>query len=182
MEWFTEDPTWPIMLGVFAIGVFGFLAYATSKKLFAILTVIALFATIGVVVAERYIVTDKEQLRYTLFDLASFVANNRHDDILRHIDPDVPAYERAKNELPNYDFKSCSISGINYISIGESHPPRAKIDFVVFCDVDSVQGFPGGMGNRQVTLTFAKDLASDMWKIVDYSHQNPYSGRMQNSN
>ncbi|MEM7455040.1 MAG: hypothetical protein AAF456_11880 [Planctomycetota bacterium] len=180
MEWLTEDPTWPIMLGVFAVGVLGFLAYATSKKLFAILAIAAAFLTIGIVVTERYIVTDKEQIRFTLFDLASFVANNRHDDILRHIDPDMPSYERAKAEMPNYDFKTCSISGINYISVEESHPPRATVDFVVFCEVDSIQGYPGGIGNRQVTLTFEKDLTTETWQIVDYSHQNPYSGQTRN--
>ncbi len=174
MYWLTEDPTYAVMTGLLVALALGCFGYMAKERILSILAVLAILLTIGVVIAERAIITDREEIESTLYDLAGYVANNRHDDILRHIDPNSEAYRAAQQEMPKSVFKSCNIYSINELEVDDSSsPPSAVSDFVA-TGSGTAAAIGEGWGRRAVTLHWKK-FPDGSWKIVRYSHREPTS-------
>ena len=172
MTWLTEDPTGSIMMGSLAILFFGALAFMLRKAIFVVLAVLSLLITIALVTAERMIVTDREQLRSDVHDLADAVQNNDVDRVLSFVSRQMPGTRsRIQSEMPQYEFRSCRIVGFNEISI-DPDGQNATVAFVVLVDVNAMKTYQyDGTGHRRVELMFRKE--PEGWKIVNYAHYNP---------
>ncbi len=96
MTWILEEPTYIIILGVVLVLFLGFALLQTGYRflLHALLGVIAL--TIGLLVLENLVQTDKEQVEAALETMARDVETNELDLILRHV------YSGARRSWPGH--------------------------------------------------------------------------------
>ena len=76
MTWLTENPFPVLLIGSLTTAILagGWLRTGSKWLLFAVIAAIAV--TVGLVLAERWIVTDREQVTQTLHDLAAVVERN----------------------------------------------------------------------------------------------------------
>ncbi len=180
MEWLTEGPTYSIMLGLLLTSFFALMWFIFRKRILLSLPVLAFLTMIAAIVAGQWIVTDREQLKQNIFDLAKAVQANDVSTVLQFVSQQVPnTRTRIENEMPNYDFRKCRVIGFNYVEISEDSNEEATVNFVVGFNVDATQTYGyDGSGTRRVTLTFKKE--GDHWKIIDYQHEHPQSRKYIN--
>ena len=79
MTWLFENPVPAVLIGGFSLAILigGWLKTGWRSLIVAMVAVIAL--TVGLVVLERYVVTDREQVDLTLRDIAALVERNDID-------------------------------------------------------------------------------------------------------
>ena len=178
MEWLTETPLYTIMIGSLITGFFALVWFISHKRVFFAFAAMTVIGMIAGVVTEQWIITDREQLRENIFQLAEAVESNQVADVIKHVSQNSPGtIRRIQNEMPDYDFRKCRIIGFNYIDLPKSkNPVQASVDFVVRFNVDATRrhGYDGS-GIRRITLTFEKQ--GGLWKVVDYHHEHPQSRR-----
>lgn len=172
--WIAENSFLPFMTGLLITGILACLAFMLSNRHLALLAAIVGIGSVALVITERYIVTDREQVNNLLYEVANDVEFNRHDAILSHMKVDSRAYKSAVVEMPKYKFRRCNITGIREIQLKpDVNPTSATVNFVVFVDVNAMQTHQyDGPGRREVTLTLEKQ-PDGKWLIVDYSHRHP---------
>lgn len=177
MEWFTESPMHSIMIGILLTSAFLLTWFISKRRLFLGFAALAFASMIGAVVTGQMIVTDREQLKQNIFELAAAVQSNDVPGVLRFVSPDKRnTIQRVKTEMPDYDFRKCRVIGFNEVKFPENSTTRATIDFIVGFDVDATRRFDyNGSGTRRVTLTFEKQ--GESWLITDYQHEHPQSRR-----
>lgn len=174
MKWLTEDPTYSIMMGLLLTGAFAAFAFMLKQRLLWVLAALSFLIMVGLVITERVIVTDYEQVRADVFDLADAVQRNDVDKVLSYVSESMPTTRsRVRNEMPQYHFRTCRILGFNEISFDEESQ-TATADFVVYVDLNAMKTYQyDGSGTRRVNLKFQKEPGG--WKIIDYSHRHPQS-------
>lgn len=172
-DWITENAFMPFITGLLISGMLGSAAFMLGNRSLAMLATIVGICSIALVIVERYVVTDREQVRNLLYEVANDVEFNRHDAILAKMKKGSRAHDRAGPEMPNYKFRRCNVTGIRELSVDENaNPLTASINFVVFIDVHAPTYQHDGPGRREVTLTFEKQ-PDGRWLIIDYSHRHP---------
>lgn len=131
------------------------------------------FAIIFALVAlERYVVTPRERMRSTVAEMAHWVESNEHDKLLEYFSEKVPeARDRARDEMPDYDFSRCGVTSFNEIKVDEVNPNRGSVDFTVAVSL-MYQGHKQS-ALRDVTLVFEKE-SDGKWRVVQYSHRAPF--------
>lgn len=176
MEWLTESPVHSIMIGILLTSFFTLMWFISRRRLFLGFSGLAFATMVTAVVAGQLIVTEREQLKRDVFQLAQAVQSNNLNGVVSFVSPDAPnTIRRIQYEMPNYVFRKCRIIGFNYVDVPEEgRPRRASVNFVVGFDVDATRTYDyNGSGTRRVTLTFEKQ--GDSWKITDYHHEHPQS-------
>ena len=86
-EWFTESPGHPVTIGILLTAFAAMLWFMLRKRSLLFLAALLAIATLSVIIVERAIVTDREQITETIFDLADYVAAGDRDSIISHVDP-----------------------------------------------------------------------------------------------
>ena len=173
-EWIAENCVVPFMLGILTTGAFGAFAFMMQNRTMAMVAGLIGLLSIGLVVAERYIITEKEELELLLFKTANAVEFNRHDEVLSYMKS--PAKEKAAKEMPSYEFRICNVAGINSLEIDDTaNPKTASITFVVYADVRAPSYGHDGYVRREVTLYLQKQPTEE-WLITGYSHRQPNAG------
>ena len=173
LSWFTEDATFPFISGIVLAVVFLFLFLKSREKtMLYVAAVIALLAG-GIFACEQMIVTDREAIVTIVIDLASQVKNNHVPGVVKHISPKHQAtINRARAEMPRYEFSVCNLSGITDFKDAPTNPNAKEISFVANFRATIRPHKEMIPGQRKITLTFEKD-ATDQWKVIDYSHSDP---------
>ncbi len=175
LTWLFEKPITIIMTGMLFVGICAAFSYTmNNKKLQHAAIAIFILTIIGVVV-ERFVVTDNEQVRATVYGLADFIRKNDMEGVLSHTSETSPkARSDVKREMPRYTFKSCSVAGFRSVEIDSySSPPKATVEFVVWFNAKSKRGdLLEGPGRRAVILDFQKE-EDGVWRFYNYSHHDP---------
>jgi hypothetical protein len=176
MTYFLETP-WPAMLigGLAALMIgSGWLRTGQTWLLYLLLAILAL--TVGAVVLERLVVTDREQVDATLHEIARLVEKNDLEAAFQYAHS--PAVRgQAAGELPRYRFQEVAIARNLQIKVFPKHlPPKATAEFnvlVVFSTRD------GSWSNqrlaRYVEVTMLKD-DDGQWRVSAYAHYDPMRG------
>jgi hypothetical protein len=176
MTLFLEHP-WPAILigGLAALMIgSGWLRTGQAWLLYLLLLILAL--TVGAIVLERLVVTDREQVDATLHVIARLVEKNDIEAALEYAhSPAVRA--QAAGELPQYHFQQITIARNLQIQVFPKHlPPKATAEFnvlVVFGTRD------GSWSNqrlvRYVEVTLLKE-EDGQWRVSAYSHYDPMRG------
>ena len=172
--WIAENAFLPFMTGLLIAAGLACFAFMLASRQLAIMAVIIGVCSVALMVVERYIVTDREQVQNLLYEVANDVEFNRHDAILANMKVDSRAYKMAIGEMPLYKFRTCNITGIREINLKpDVNPTTATINFVVYIDVNAMQTHQyDGPGRREITLTLEKQ-PDGKWLITDYSHRHP---------
>ncbi len=172
MTWILEEPIYIVILGVLVLGFLGFALMQTGyRSIFhAMLPVVAL--TVGLLILEHSVETDKEQVEATLQQIARDVEANDLDAIYAHIYSGAPEIlARAKREFPRYTFGRVKIkNNVEVVFENDQQPRKAIVTFNVVVDVR--QGsFHHPHVPRFVRVTLA--LEDGKWRVAAYSHSDP---------
>jgi hypothetical protein len=178
MTWLTENPFPVLLIGSLTTAILagGWLRTGSKWLLFAVIAAIAV--TVGLVLAERWIVTDREQVTQTLHDLAAVVERNEVATALNYAYSKAPAVRnQAANELPLYRFSEVNIkSNLKVEVFPKLDPPMATAEFNVVVVLTTRDGL---ITNRRIPryleVTFYKEDGGQ-WRVGAYNHFDPRRG------
>jgi hypothetical protein len=180
MTWLTENPFPILLIGSLttAILVGGWLR--TGSKWVLGGAIVAIAITVGLVLAERWIVTDREQVSRTLHEIAAAVERNDVEAALTYAysgAPDVRAHADA--ELRQYRFSEVNIKRNLQIEVFPNRdPPLATAEFNVIVVLTTRDGLVGTRRiPRYVEMTFYKE-DDGRWGVGGYEHFDPRRGFM----
>jgi hypothetical protein len=182
MTWIFDQPLYIVILGIVLGVLVGAVWTMTGRKeaLFALAGVVV--ATLVMLVVERLVVTDAEEIHRTLAEIARKVKANDMDGLLSHIAKSNPGLiDQARNEMPNYKFTDCRVSKVHELDVDTSAEPRsARVEFNVTVDgTFSYQGSElSGRFARWVQLQLVRE-ADGQWRVENYRHADPTSFMMQ---
>ena len=178
MTWLTENPFPILLIGSLATAILagGWLRTGSKWLLGGVIAAIAL--TVGLVIAERWIVTDREQVTRTLYEIAAAVERNDVEAALRHAYSGSPeVYARANAELRLYHFSEVNIKRNLQVEVfPHLDPPMATAEFNVVVVLTTRNGL---LTNRRipryVEVTFYRE-DDGRWGVGGYDHFDPRRG------
>lgn len=130
-------------------------------------------------IVERLVVTEREAVEATLYQIAADVESNNRAAILAHIHSGAPSLKaRAEAEMPNYTFTQCTINKLHRIDVNaDAEPPSAVAEFNVFVSGSFKVGNETFVGElpRYIALELRKD-GDGVWRVENYAHADPLRG------
>ncbi len=169
-----EQPFLIVGMGVVAtaICICGLVKTGKPTLLYAAIATGLLFGCL--LLAERLVKTDKEQIEIILRDIAGHVENNDVDGVVQHIHTRAGNIRtRASNEMPRYRFDLARITKIREVEVDSNRPAnKAKAEFTVRLQGSVVGTSSNGTVIRIIELDLQKE--DDRWKVKDYTHY-PFS-------
>lgn len=168
-----------LMLGALAVGlIYGWLQ--TGKKGAAVAGLIAVLLIPAAWVIASMWVTDREQIRALIYEIADAVERNDHDAAVRVIgDPQTKAMALA--ELKRWRFQRAAVNRIRSIDIIEgTYPLQADVDMSVKVTVSQVQGSIRDF-NVPRRLLLKLEKVDDDWLVIQYQHMPIVGGPDQYS-
>ena len=169
-----ESPVTIFMVGLLFVGMTSAAAFMLKQRRLWQIAIGIGVLTIGLVIVERLVVTDRESLRSTVFQLATAVENNDVDGVVELISTTYPGVNaRARSEMRSYEFANCQVSGFREIKFfyGES-PVKADVEVVVWVSGKAIRGDRiEGTGPRAIMLNFIQE--DGQWRFYDYRHYQP---------
>ena len=180
MIWLSEKPLVIVLMGVTTAIVLGGLWMQTGRKsaLYALLC--SLVATAGLLVLERLIVTDREQIDTILHQAARDVERNDLEALFRYTHSRAESIRRqARAELPRYVFEQVSIKSNLEINVRtDRDPPTARARFNAVVTLSEREGLIHHRRiPRFVIVVFEKE--GDEWRVVGYEHDEPGRGLLR---
>ena len=170
LSWFTDDSTFPVLTGFGLFLCLSALAlYGREKRIFYGALVVAGLSLLTLV-TEVLIVTDKEKVTNTLYEIEKSVRENDFEKTFSFIENDK-TIEFARSHVDKLVVDQCNIIGFNGIEINhDAIPKTAEADFSVFADVQ-VQG-SAYRGPLKMLLEMTQQ-PDDSWKMVHYQVSIP---------
>ncbi|HEY2838833.1 MAG TPA: hypothetical protein VGJ26_06780 [Pirellulales bacterium] len=167
MKWFVEDPTPTLVLAALTIGVLIIALVRTGRGglLYAIAGVGIL--TVAILALEWAVVTDKEEVEYSLSGACHELEANNVPGVLSYIDPKSPAYGRLKNELGRVRVSKASYNRLDVEVDRSKNPIEAKANFMGYIQAKDTRGeipFQTFAQHFTVTLRFE----GNRWMLTDY--------------
>jgi hypothetical protein len=177
MVWLLEKPLFIVAMGLLTAVVLGGLWLQTGSKGALRTFLIGIVVTAALLMVERFVTTDREQIESTLQRVARAVERNDVEEALRFAHSSATwMRQQARDELPRYVFHDVTIKpNLTVDVLPEHEPPRAVARFnvmVVLSDRDGIlheRRIP-----RFVKVTFQKE--EDSWRAIEYEHHDPYRG------
>ncbi len=169
MIWVIEQPLYLIILGLVAVVGFGFGWMQTGYRALLYLAVGSAICAGGLLLLERLVVTDAEEVESVLHQIAGDIERNDLPAVLAAIHPDaVQTRQRAEAEFPNYEIDYVDIKSNLKVDVDDDAvPPKAMATFNVM-----VKGRERSFGPftvpRFVEVTLVK--VDDRWLALDYRH------------
>jgi hypothetical protein len=173
-----ENPFPALLIGCLTTVILASGRLRTGSKWLLAAVIATILATVAAVLAERLIVTERERVTQTLFDIAGLVERNQVNEVLEYAYPKTPAVRvQAANELPRYRFSRVDIKRNLEIEVfPDLVPPMATANFNVVVVLDTRDGqFNSQLIPRYVEVTFYKD-DDGQWRVGAYEHFTPQRG------
>ena len=175
-----ENPVPAMIVGGLTAAILGGGWLQTGRKWLLYLMVVVILLTVGAVVVERTVVTDREQITTTLHKIAALVERNQIGAAVEYAysgSPDVRS--EAQAELSKYEFSEVDIKSNLEIQVyAEERPPRAVAEFNVTAQI-STRGGPIQISDRRipryVEVTFYQE-EDGAWRVGEYAHYEPTRG------
>jgi hypothetical protein len=169
-----EQPLLILLSGLLIVTILVAIWSQTGKSSLLVAGAVALAATGGMLVVERWVETDRESVERTLREIAATVAAGDLEQLLQYAHSSaVAARRRAESEFQYYEIEEVRITQFWNVEVTSDVPPeRAVAKFNV-----SVKGgrAASGFGVRRVVryviVTLEKENGD--WKVVSYEHDDP---------
>ena len=184
MNWIFDQPLTIVLLSVGILTGIAISWIMSGHKALLYALIAGVVVAAALLVAERFVVTDREAIEATLQQMARDVASNVPAKITQHISPSAPSLQaKANAELPNYKFDTLRITKIHEIKVqDESEPRTAVVEFNIMAsgtfragsDVLADANIP-----RWVQLDLIKD-PDGAWRVKDYNHAPPQQMLFEN--
>lgn len=176
MNWLFEQPLIVLIVGAVVTLAIAAAWASTGKRWLLVPLSLAILLTIGGLVAERLIVTDREAIRATLVEIARDVESNDIQALIGHLYSGAPQLRaKAEAELPNYKFQSCRVTKVHNIDVDATVEPRsAVVEFNVKAEGTFKDGgFEyGDTVLRWVQLQLVRER-DGRWTVQNYRHEFP---------
>ncbi len=132
----------------------------------------------GLLLVERLVQTEKEQVTGALYDILSDVEGNDLPAVLQHIHSTAkPLREEAQSYMPRFHFTEAHATDVKSVTVEQSSsPPRAKIEFTVRARVEESMDRRAFMGF--IVLQMQKE--DDRWRVTSYE-KRPFEDSMKRS-
>jgi hypothetical protein len=167
-----ESPVPALMVGGLTTALFAGGWMKTGHRWMLLLAVAALGITIGLVLLERYVVTERERVENTVLAIAERVQANDVPGLLEYIHADATNVRtRASQEMGRYRFSRVVVKNNLRVEMNSPTADQAVAHF----NVVVVLGDAGGTVTdqhiaRTVQLTFARQGSE--WRLWNYAHTN----------
>ncbi len=176
MDFFSENP-WKFVIGGALVEIGLVIALVKSGRGFWLAWIggVAIVAA-GLILVERLIVTEREQVEITLYDAAEAVEKNDINAVMKFIAPAAPRREELRARLPRYHIEKVSIKNDLKITVNDkTSPPSATAEFHVV-----VTGGDRGGNAHDVSLPFYFvvffERDKDRWLINGYDERSILQG------
>ena len=179
MSWIIESP-WPILaVGVFVVAILWGVYTQTRhpRAIYAAIGAVALFG--GLLALERVILTEREVVEQTLFQIAAALEANDSDEVLEHISPQSQTVrDDARRHMNLVDISRVNIKSNLKVNVQSKHkPPLAEATFnVVIVASDKAGHLVEQQIPRRLTVWFRKE--ADHWRVRDYRVEAPFGSRL----
>jgi ketosteroid isomerase-like protein len=175
MSWLVEHPFYIAAIGFGAIVILGGSWIKTGRRVLLYLLGAAIALTVALLAVERLVVTDREAVQDTLYQMARDVEKNDLRLVLSHVHEDAERsiVEQAEYEFPRQTFKKVKIweNKLEIAIHSERNPPEATAKFFVTIEGDFWKGqYPSQTVLLDVTVNFRQDEDGN-WKLVSYSYK-----------
>ncbi len=173
MTWFVESP-WPsLMLGV-VLEVILTIALVRTGRVAIIGAMVVVFAmTVGMVILERMIVTEAEEVEDSLDRVAAALVANDSPAVLACFSPQCPRLAELRSILSRVTVRVATIGGD--LEVRPNHltqPPSAICYFTGHVEAKDSRGqIPYEHMMRKFKVTLRKE--GGRWLIADYSEAEP---------
>lgn len=172
LEWFTENAFFPSSIGILLTITFIGLAMSSGEMLMMKIGLGIALLTALLVTTEILIVTDREQVENSLYDMASSMRQNDFDGVFEYLDtPELIA--RAKKHLQGATCHACNITAINEVAV-DDNGTSATADFAAFARASDT-GHPSPVPMQQRIKLFFIKRDGD-WKVSEFELSDPRSG------
>jgi predicted lipid-binding transport protein (Tim44 family) len=163
--------------GLFAAGLAGFFWTQTGQRVAGWIAIVLLLLTLITIVVSIQVETDQEKITHMLHDVAGALQRNDREYVFSHIHPQASAtVQRAKTELPRYNFTEARVTRIKAITIDDSRKPETAVaEFNVIVAL-TVEGSSVRVP-QFVKLYLTKQ--DGRWLVRDYEHSEPTAGFRQ---
>lgn len=168
-----ENPLPAIFLGVVVEGVLVALLLGTRKKIWLAPILGVLVLAVGLVVVERLVITEREEVEYTVDSIATALVANDVGAVLSHLsDSAHESRARAEWAMGRVQIDSASVSGLE-ITVNElTSPPTAKAVFSgVIKFEDRKKEYPYKAYASRFELEFRKE--GERWKVTGHQELDP---------
>jgi hypothetical protein len=177
MNYVLEQPLAVVILGVVLALATGLVWTSTGRKewLFGLAAIVVL--TIGGLILEQVVVTDREAIEATLTEIARDVESNNIRALTRHIATGATQVQReAEREMPKHRFEECRVTKVHSIDIDATQEPRsAVVEFNVTAKGSFSEGgfeLSGQQIFRWVELHMVREK-DGRWTVQSYKHDDP---------
>lgn len=181
MQFFFEAPWIPGIIGAVITGALFFAWIQSGVSAFGKAAIGAVLVTIGLILINVLVKTDKEELSELMQSLARDLQGNRFDEVRKKIHPDATMELRnLQSRIEGVEFQTVLIKKIHGIEVvGTREPKSANVRMNVI--VEGRQGGSSGTVPRWVRIFLEQlkpegakgDLSKGEWRIVDYEHRDP---------
>jgi hypothetical protein len=173
MTWLVESP-WPVLAAGVAIEiVLVLLLFRTGRAIFIAPIVLVAALVGGLVMVERVVVTEKEEVEDALAGVASALTANDTPAVLAAFTPNCPRLGEVRSALSQFEVSRASIGGDLEIRLNRlTIPPSATTYFTGHIEGRDRRGvFPYDNMFRRFKVTLHREQGR--WLIADYSDAEP---------
>jgi hypothetical protein len=176
-DFLLENPVVIGLAGLLLAIAAGVVWIQTGSRAAAVVAAATALVTVVLVYVSLRTETDREQIQRTIDEVAEALADNDFPRVYSYIHSGaVPAVQRARTELPNYQFLDARLTRLRSIVVDRrSNPPTAIAEFNVALEL-AAQGQKIPI-RRLVKVYFG--LENERWLVRDYEHFEPLAGISQ---
>lgn len=168
-----ESP-WPaIFFGIIALAILAVILVRTGRGIVVLAMIGVLALTLGGVLLERLVVTERERVEETLFGAAAAIEANDLDRLMEYISPRASfSPRRARDVLRQYKFTEARINDVQIEINRLTSPPSAEAKMIgAFSVVDTHGQLP--YTNGRLGLTVKLQLEDGRWRIISHTEGDP---------
>ena len=180
MNWLFEDAFVPLIVGVVVTLATAYFWLQTGYRVLLQSALVSLLLTIAIVVVERLVETDREQIERTLQAIAQDVERNDLEAVLGWVHSSATeTRRRAEADFPRYEFHHVSVKRNLEIAVLQDEPPReVAANFNVVVVVSDRGGlFQQTRAPVFVEVEFKRE--EDRWKVLSYTYSPAQEGLLR---
>ncbi len=168
-----ENPYPLLVLGVLVEAFLIALLYALQKKVLLIPIVAVLILTVGGVLLERFVVTQREEVESTIDQIAAALRANDTDAVLSHLSSTAhESRRRAEWALGRIQINGVNVSGLEITINSLTSPPSAKAAFSAVIKFDDrKKEYPYRVYPSEFEIDFRKE--GNRWLVTGHRELNP---------
>ena len=178
MTWLFEEPLLIIIVGLVTSAIIGFFWSQTGKRQLLLLLILVLVATVALLGIERFVQTDREQIKATLHEVAELVEQNELVRALEHVHSSRDDIRRrAATRLAGLKFERVSIKkNLNITIAPQSNPKQATATFNAVASLAEDAGFVEAHRPIPRFVEIEFEMEGGQWHVIDYSDRQPMAG------